>query len=46
MEASYATVRLIQTFPRIESRDDQEWREWMTITLASGTGAKVALFEK
>ncbi|OCT54822.1 Cytochrome P450 [Cladophialophora carrionii] len=46
MEASYATIRLIQTFPRIESRDDEEWREWMTITLASGTGVKVALFEK
>ncbi|KAJ9611983.1 hypothetical protein H2200_003578 [Cladophialophora chaetospira] len=46
MEASYATIRLIQTFPRIESRDPGEWREWMTITLASGTGAKVALFEK
>lgn len=46
MEASYATIRLIQTFPRIESRDDREWREWMTITLASGVGCKVALFEK
>lgn len=46
MEASYATIRLIQTFPRIESRDEREWREWMTITLASGVGCKVALFEK
>lgn len=46
LEASYATVRLVQTFPRIESRDDREWREWMTITLASGVGCKVALFEK
>jgi cytochrome P450 len=46
MEASYATVRLIQTFPRIECRDNREWREWMTITLASGVGTKVALYEK
>jgi cytochrome P450 len=46
LEASYATIRLIQTFPRIESRDEREWREWMTITLASGVGCKVALFEK
>jgi len=46
MEASYATIRLIQAFPRIESRDEREWREWLSITLASGTGCKVALFEK
>ena len=46
MEASYATIRLIQTFPRIESRDSREWREWLAITLASGTGCKVALFEE
>lgn len=46
MEASYATVRLMQSFPRIESRDDREWREWLTITLASGVGCKVALFER
>ncbi|KAK6373919.1 hypothetical protein LTS17_007889 [Exophiala oligosperma] len=46
MEASYATIRLIQTFPRIESRDEREWREWLTITLSSGVGCKVALYEK
>ena len=46
LEASYATVRLMQKFGRIESRDDREWREWLTITLASGTGAKVALYEE
>jgi cytochrome P450 len=45
MEASYATIRLIQTFPRMESRDQRPWREWLTITLASGVGCKVALFE-
>ncbi|KIV90973.1 hypothetical protein PV10_05571 [Exophiala mesophila] len=46
MEAGYTTVRLMQTFPRIESRDSREWREWLTITLASGVGCKVALFER
>lgn len=46
MEASYATIRMIQTFPRIESRDEREWREWQTITLASGVGCNVSLFEK
>jgi cytochrome P450 len=46
MEASYATIRLMQTFSRIESRDDQDWREWICITLASKNGTKVALFEK
>jgi cytochrome P450 len=46
LEAGYATVRLMQAFKRMESRDDREWREWMTITLSSGIGAKVGLFEK
>ena len=46
IEASYATVRLMQTFARIESRDQREWREWLAITLASGVGCKVGLFEK
>ncbi|EXJ80241.1 hypothetical protein A1O1_08383 [Capronia coronata CBS 617.96] len=46
LEASYATIRLVQTFPRIESRDAREWRERVTITLSSGVGCKVALFEK
>lgn len=46
LEASYVTVRLMQRFPRMESRDSREWREWLTITLSSGVGCKVALFEK
>jgi cytochrome P450 len=46
MEASYATIRLVQTFGRIETRDNEPWREWLTITLASGTGCKVGLYEK
>lgn len=46
LEASYTTIRLVQTFSRIESRDERPWREWLTLTLASGTGCKVALYEK
>lgn len=45
VEASYTTIRLIQAFPRIEARDEREWCEQATLTLASGVGCKVALFE-
>lgn len=41
LEASYATVRLMQRFKGVEARDEQVWREWLTLTLASGTGCKV-----
>ena len=44
-EASYTTIRLMQAFSRIEQRDEREWCEWVTLTLASGVGCKVALFE-
>jgi cytochrome P450 len=46
MEASYATIRLMQRFPRCEPRDPRPWSEWITMTLASGPGTKVALFEQ
>lgn len=46
LEASYVTVRLCQTFPKIEARDERDWSEWMTLTLASGVGTNVALFEQ
>ena len=46
LEASYCTIRLMQTFPKIEPRDEREWTEWITLTLASGVGTRVALFEK
>lgn len=46
LEASYTTIRLMQTFSRIEPRDDRPWKEWITLTLASGVGCHVALFEK
>lgn len=42
-EASYTTVRLIQEFYRIQSRDNGPWEELLTITVASRNGAKVAL---
>ncbi|KAI9811427.1 MAG: hypothetical protein M1827_005410 [Pycnora praestabilis] len=42
-EASYVTIRLMQEFSKVESRDDEPWREWLTLTCASYGGAKVAL---
>ncbi|EGC48494.1 N-alkane-inducible cytochrome P450 [Histoplasma capsulatum var. duboisii H88] len=42
-EASYTTVRLMQHFRTIESRDPEPWTEWITITCASHHGAKVSL---
>jgi cytochrome P450 len=42
-EASYATIRMMQTFRTIESRDPEPWVEFLTITCTSGHGAKVAL---
>jgi hypothetical protein len=45
LEASYATIRLMQAFSRIEARDEREWCEYVSLTLARGFGCKVALFE-
>ncbi len=42
-EASYTTVRLLQEFSGIQDRDGSPWEEQLTLTLASGKGAKVAL---
>lgn len=42
-EASYTTVRLVQEFCRIESRDNRPWEELLTITVASRNGTMVAL---
>lgn len=42
-EASYAVVRLLQTFSRIENRDPRPWVEGLGITLCSGEGTHVAL---
>lgn len=42
-EASYVTVRLVQEFRDMESRDAGEWRENLTLTLCSLNGTKVGL---
>ena len=42
-EASYTTIRLMQEFDKIESRDDAPWTEWITLTCVSHNGAKVGL---
>ncbi|PNS15064.1 hypothetical protein CAC42_2293 [Sphaceloma murrayae] len=42
-EASYTTVRLMQTFKAIESRDPEPWREFLTLTCVGAGGCKVAL---
>jgi len=41
-EASYTTVRLMQAFEGIESRDPDPWKESLTLT-CTGTHCKVAL---
>lgn len=45
-EASYLTARLVQEFPRIESRDSEPWREQLTLTCTGLGGCKVALFPR
>ncbi|KAK2846392.1 hypothetical protein FQN49_005768 [Arthroderma sp. PD_2] len=42
-EASYATIRMMQSFKHIESRDSHPWTELLTVTCSSKYGAKVAL---
>lgn len=42
-EASFTTVRLMQEFKKIESRDDSAWQEWLTLTCVGRNGAKVGL---
>jgi len=42
-EALYVSVRLIQSFARMESRDPGPWEESMTLTLSSRNGTKVGL---
>lgn len=43
-EASYATVRIMQNFRRIECRDPGPWQEKLTASLSSKNGTKVALW--
>lgn len=42
-EASYATVRLMQEFKALASRDHGPWEESLTLTCASRNGTQVAL---
>jgi cytochrome P450 len=42
-EASYVTVRLVQEFSKIESRDPGPWEESVTLTLCSRNGVQVSL---
>lgn len=42
-EASYVTVRIVQEFSKLESRDPEPWIEQLTLTLASHNGVKVGL---
>ena len=43
-EIGYTTVRLMQKYERIESREDQEWKELLKITMCNRNGVKIALF--
>lgn len=45
VEAAYVLARLARQFPRLESRDDQEWKGDMKLTCKSANGCKVALYE-
>lgn len=42
-EAGYTTVRIVQEFQQLESRDSMPFTESLTLTMASKNGAKVAL---
>lgn len=42
-EASYTTMRLMQEFKQIESRDPEPWREFLTLTCVGAGGCKVSL---
>lgn len=44
-EAYYVTVRLMQRYRRMESRDERPFRERITVTLGNKNGVLVGLFE-
>lgn len=44
-EAAYVLARLASRFPRLESRDEEEWKGDMKLTCKSANGCKVALYE-
>ena len=43
-ETSYTVARLLQEFSGIESRDDRDWTEKLTITMSNRNGVQIALF--
>ncbi|KAF2185262.1 cytochrome P450 alkane hydroxylase [Zopfia rhizophila CBS 207.26] len=43
IETSYVTVRILQAFQELESRDAEPWREKLTITCTGLGGCKVGL---
>ena len=45
-EAAYVTVRLIQRFEGIESKDPEPWREKLSLTCCGLGGCKVVLTPK
>ena len=45
-EASYTTIRLLQEFEAIQSRDARPWQEWLTLTCTGFTGCKVGLTQR
>lgn len=45
VEAAYVLASLALQFPRLESRDDEEWKGDMKLTCKSANGCKVALYE-
>jgi cytochrome P450 len=44
-EAYYVTVRIMQRFRRVESRDAEPWREKVSVTCCSFGGTKVGFRE-
>lgn len=44
-EVGYLVVRMLQTFGKIEKRDDDIYRERMGVTLSFADGVKAALYE-
>ncbi|KAK4695833.1 hypothetical protein P7C71_g1987, partial [Lecanoromycetidae sp. Uapishka_2] len=44
LEASYTSVRLLQEFKRVESRDMRPWAENVGATFSNANGVKVAMF--
>jgi hypothetical protein len=43
---SYITVRVLQTFGRIENCDTREWKEKLSLNLESQNGVLVRLWPK